>query len=83
MLEHEQGDPHAGAAEVGDRQVRVHRAAHVRVAFRHQDRRRREQRHQLPEGQERGHIAGGEHADEREQKPGGECADPPRTRAPG
>ncbi len=55
-------DPGADAAEMGDREIDEHRPPRQPVgATRHQDHRGRDQRHQLPAGEERDRVARAEH----------------------
>ncbi len=82
-LEDEERDPHPGAAEVGDRQVTVDRRPDRRVAPGDEDRGRRDDRHQLPQGEEGRHVARRQHPGERQQEPGGQRRDPPRPGAAG
>ena len=70
--QHQQGYPHTGAAEVGDGKVFEHRATRAGLASGDQDGPRREERHQLPEGQEGSHRPRDEYAHKGEQEGGGQ-----------
>ena len=60
----EQGDPDAGAAEVRDRDVHEDRVAGALVGVADEDDRRRDERHQLPEDEERERVPGAENTGE-------------------
>ena len=64
--EHEHAYPHADPAEVGDREIREHVAAGLLVVAHDEDHARGQQRHQLPEREERGHVARGHQSHERQ-----------------
>ena len=68
MLQDEQRDPDAGAAEVRDREVRVDGGTDRRVAFGDEDRGGGNERHQLPEGEEGDDVPRDQDAREREQE---------------
>ncbi len=68
VREHEQRDPDADAAEVADREVDEDGAAHGPVASGDEDRAGRHERHQLPAGEERDRVAGGQHRRERQHE---------------
>ena len=72
--EQEQADPHAGAAEVGDRDVHEDRAAGSLVGVADEDDRRRYERHQLPEEEERERVTRAENTGEGEHERRGEEA---------
>ena len=58
--------PHADPAEVGDRDIGEYVPSRSLVVPHGQDHARRQQRHQLPEGQERGDVARRDETDQRE-----------------
>ena len=67
--EQQDRDPRANAAEMRDGEVGEHRLPREPVgAARDEDHRRREQRHQLPAGEEGQRVAGAEDEREREQE---------------
>ena len=68
MSKGEQGNPDARTTEMSDRQVRVNRRANLPVAPIDKDRRRRNERHQLPEPQETDHIPSRENTHQRQQE---------------
>ena len=71
----EQRDPGADAAEVRDRDIREDGSPRRLVASADQDQRRRNERHQLPEEQEREGIPGARDTDQREHEGRRERAD--------
>ena len=75
MSERQQRDPDARAAEMSDRQVRVHRRANRPVSPSNKDRRRRHERHQLPERQETDHVTSRQDADKRQQERRSQCSE--------
>ena len=82
VLEDEHRDPDTGAAEMRDREVRVHGRTDRRVAFGDQDRGGRDERHQLPEGKERNYISREQNAREREQECGHQRTERPLAARP-
>ena len=79
----EDRDPRPRTAQVGDRHVREHGLPGCLRCRADQDDRRRDERHQLPEEEERERIARAENADEGEQERCGEDAGDPAGRRPG
>ena len=67
--ERQQRHPRAHSADVRDREIHEHCPAHTRVGSPGgQDRRRRQQRHQLPARKQRRHIPGEQEQHQREQE---------------
>ena len=71
----QQRDPHAGAAQMRDRQVGEDRRPDRPISPRRDDRGGGHERHQLPEGEERRDVAGGQQPGQREQERRGQRAD--------
>jgi len=70
----QQRDPDSGPAEMRDREVLEHRRARRTFLAGHEDRRRRQQRHELPEEKEGDRAARGEYTGERQHERGAEDA---------
>ena len=66
--EQQHRDPGAGAHEVRERDVDVHRAPGLPVVAPDEDDRGRDERHQLPGGEERQRVTGAQHEREDEQE---------------
>ncbi len=64
--QHQHARPHPDPAEVRDREIREHIPPRPLIVTRNQDHGRRQQRHQLPERQERGHVTGRHQTDQRQ-----------------
>ena len=62
--QHEHAHPHPDPAEVRDREIREHVSPRPLIVTRDQDHARRQQRHQLPEREERRHITRDHQANE-------------------
>ena len=75
MRSEQDGDPGAGAGDMRDRDVEEDRSPRRLVGAADEDQRRRQQRHQLPAGEEGQRVARAQHLGEREHEHAGEAGD--------